>query len=70
MKVEMKVAATTQKKPQSNYSFTNGNIILPFSVALKAGYTFKEVADILGVDCNEVCKQFNNMAKASGYNLF
>ena len=63
--------STIQKESnQTVFCFQNGNLVLPFKIALNAGYTFKDIADILNIDCQEVCNQFNRMAKESGYSLF
>lgn len=50
--------------------FKNDNLVLPFKTALMARYTFKDIADILNISCQEVCNQFNQMAKESNYSLF
>jgi hypothetical protein len=63
--------STTQKESnRMEFCFQNGNLVLPFKIALMAKYTFKEIADILNIDCQEVCRQFNQMAKESNYCLF
>ena len=63
--------STTQKELNKiEPCFQNGNLVLPLKIALVAKYTFKEIADILNIDCYEVCRQFNQMAKESNYCLF
>ena len=72
MKNLKKVCDSTIQKESNRveFCFQNGNLILPFKITLMAKYTFKEIADILNIDCQEVCRQFNQMARESGYCLF
>lgn len=54
----------------TKFCFQNGNLVLPFKKALVTKYSFKDIADILNISCQEVCSQFNQMVKESGYRLF
>ena len=58
------------EQDKDSYCFQNGNLVLPFKIALVAKYSFKDIADILNISCQEVCNQFNQMAKKSNYKLF
>jgi hypothetical protein len=62
--------STIQKESKTEFCFQNGNLVLPFKIALVARYSFKDIADILNISCQEVYNQFNQMAKESGYKLF
>ena len=62
--------STIQKESKTEFCFQNGNLVLPFKIALVARYSFKDIADVLNISCQEVCSQFNRMIKESGYKLF
>ena len=62
--------STIQKESKTEFCFQNGNLVLPFKIALMARYSFKDIADVLNISCQEVCNQFNRMAKESNYKLF
>ena len=75
--------STTQKESNYNEVVANSKsfyfegktengepFCLYLRMAIKYKYSFGSIAKLLNIDCQEVCRQFNQMAKESNYCLF
>jgi hypothetical protein len=82
MKDDINIVSDSTIKKESNEYVKNSKSFyfvgrkdgLPFCLylrmAIKYKYSFGSIAKLLNIDCQEVCRQFNQMIKESNYNLF